>query len=414
MAEAEPGVESVLARATEADQTGAASTRADSASSESATRRTISAGARESWREQWVDPKGPLYGPVLIWAWQARAWSGRDPRSLTNEVLRRFLSVASHHRRFDVVPTADEEGYWVPEPLRNSAIDECGRIFHELAPSVDSHREAVATRCLLALAAVALGAGIQERADVRNVVAADTKAFRDSFTEYLDQLSHRIHSLVDVVPREWALLPLRAVTVDGESEEDNPAQILDIAGLPGANRHRNDVWWKAFTETCGQVLEQRTGRARDKAPAITADLVADGQALPLLREVLQALRAVEEFDGRDPTRVHRDLVWYGRLWLWLDLLREIAQLATPRTQDDMRRKACLVGSNSSALDWFDELDLMRRHGQPVDPIARTGIAPPIPLLWKPYWPSTRACPILRQAATGLFGPEYVLRGKRPK
>ena len=412
MAEAQPGVEPVLAWATEADQTGAASTRADSASSESATRRRIGADARESWREQWVDPKGPLYGPVLIWAWKARAWSGRDPRSLTNEVLRRFLIVASYQRRFDVVPMADKDGNWVPEP-RNSAIDECGRIFHELAPSVDFDREAVATRCLLALAAVALRAGIQERADVRNVVAADTKAFKDSFTEYLDQLAHRIHGLVDVVPREWALLPLRAATVDGEPEEENnPTQILDIAGLSGG--HRNDVWWKAFTETCGQVLEERASRAQDKAQAVTADLVADGQALPLLREVLQALRAVAEFEGRDPTRVHRDLVWYGRLWLWLDLLREIAQLATPRTQDDIRRKARLVGSNSSARDWFDELDLMRRQRQPVDPIARTGIAPPIPLLWKPYWPSTRACPILRQAATGLFGPEYVLRGKRPK
>ncbi len=376
---------------------------------------SLGARDRETWDEQWIDPKGPLYGQVLIWAWQARAWSGRDPRFLTAEVLRRFLSVAAYQRRFDVAPKTDTKGNWVPEHIRNSAIDECGRIFHDFAPEVDSGREAKATRCLLALAAVALRSGIEDQADVRRVDTADAEAFKDSFVKYLDWLAYRIHGAVDVVPRTWALVPLHAATVGGKPTEGAPPPILDIAGLPDDNRHRNDVWWKAFTETCGQVLAGRASRAQDEAQAVTADLVGHGRlALPLLREVLQALRAVDSFSGKDPTRTHRDLVWYGRLWLWLDLLREIAQLATPRTSDDMLRKAHMVGSNSGALDWFDELDLMRRQRQSVDPIARTGIAPPIPLLWKPYWPSTRVCPILRQAASGLFGPEYILRGKRPK
>ncbi len=380
-------------------------TEAESAGAERARKQRVA--------EQWIDPIGPLYGIVLTWAWQACAWSKWDPDSLTEKVLSQFrvLILAPNERRFDVVPKPNREGNWGPE--RDPAIDQCGRIFHELAPGVDSDREATATRCFLALAAVALRAGIQAQADIRDVDAAKTKAYKDSFAEYLDRFAYQIHVPVDVVPRAWALVPLHAATAGGKPAKDAPPPILKISDLPQTNRHRNDVWWKAFTETCGRVLEGRTVRARAEAQAITADLVADGKALPLLSEVLQALRAVEEYAGQDPTRVHRDLVWYGRLWLWLDLLREIAQLATPQTQEDMRQKALMVGSNVDALDWFDELDAIPRHGRPPDSLARTGIAPPIPLLWKPYWPKTKVCPILRQAATGLFGREYKRANGRP-
>jgi len=79
----------------------------------------------------------------------------------------------------------------------------------------------------------------------------------------------------------------------------------------------------------------------------------------------------------------------------------------------MRQKVRMVGSYLDALDWFDALSVMRRQGKPIDSIARTGIAPPIPLLWKPHWPTTNECPILRHAATGLFGPEYARAEGKP-
>ena len=403
MAEAEfAGVESARVKSTEGEPTAA----------ESSSDRTLGARDREAWKKQWLAPDGPLYGPVLVWAWQAGTWSKCDPRSLTEEVLRQFAVQASNDPRFDVVPKQDRKGNWGPE--RNPAIDVCGRIFHKLVPAVDSEREARATRCFLAVAAIALRTGVQGQIGIRRVAAADTQDFKDSFSEYLAWLAYRIHGPVDVVPRAWALVPLHAATVDGKPAEGDPPPILEIAGFGADDRHRNDAWWKAFTETCGQVLAGRVSRARAEAPLVTADLVADGKlALPLLREVLHALRTVEEFLGLDPRRTHRDLVWYGRLWLWLDLLREIAQLTKPRTRDDMRQKVRMVGSYLDALDWFDALSVMRRQGKPIDSIARTGIAPPIPLLWKPHWPTTNECPILRHAATGLFGPEYARAEGKP-
>lgn len=406
--------ESSEAESTHGRSTGAESAGVDSTSAESTSRRATGARDRETWTEEWISPDGPLYGKVLVWAWQACAWSARDPLHLTDQVLTRFHTLASHSPRFDGGPRKDGHGNWRPEC--NSAIRECGRIFHQLAdgPAVDSDREAWATRYLLALAAVALRSGIQAQVNVRRVAAADTEAFKESFAQYLDWLAYRILGARDVVRRDWTLVPLHAVKVGGRSVDGNPPPILDIAGLPADNRHRNDVWWKAFTETCGQVLEGRAGRVQAEAQVVAADLVRDERrALPLLREVLQSLGSVARYSGRNPTRADRDRVWLGRLWLWLDLLREIAQLATPRTLDDERRRARIVGPNVSALEWFEALDTMRKQGQPIDSIARTGIAPPIPLLWEPYWPKTKACPILRHAAAGLFGPEYILTCRRP-
>jgi hypothetical protein len=231
-------------------------------------------------------------------------------------------------------------------------------------------------------------------------------ALRQAAREYLHELSYP-SSLA-----KWTELPPRKTAVSLE--------ITDMAGIERDSRSRLRDWWRWYIPLHSRLLASAPNESNREG--LTKALMDEGRmAHHRLREVRQeldrCLKSVQRQEelakdgGSQRNRVtaeyqYLDLVWYGRFWLWWELL--FAQLAVVQKPDLLLRR------RPGALSPADIEETYNRVRAVDYKLARQAVIDGIlsPVALDGYsWPLRGSAPILGMMARELYGD--LVPDKRP-